>query len=87
MKYEMTAVAFLGLIARGRFSHGVVGRCAAVPGVGFDVIPRNHENDPARVFDAGKKVDAMRASVVGCLENIAEYFDVLVALLRFDMLG
>jgi hypothetical protein len=87
MKHKMTAVAFLGLIARGRFSHGVVGRCAAVPGVGFDAIPPDHENDPARVFDAGKEVDAVRTSVVGLLKNIAEYFDVLVAFLRFDILG
>jgi hypothetical protein len=57
-----------------------------VPGVGFDAIPPNHENDPARVFDTREEVDAVRASVVGFLENIAENFDVLVAFLRFDML-
>src|SRR5215467_8456579 len=87
MKHEMTAVAFLGLIARGRFSHGVVGRCAAVLSVGFDTVPSYHEHDLAGIFDTGKKVDAVRTSVVSLLENIAEDFDVFVTLLRFDMLG
>src|SRR5262245_36443939 len=87
MKHEMAAVAFLGLIARGRFSHGVVGRCTAVMSMGFDAIPSNHENEPAGVFDTGKKVDAVRTSIVSLLENIAEDFDVFVAFLRFDMLG
>jgi hypothetical protein len=59
MKHEVTTVALPGLIARSRFSHGGVGRCAAVLGVGFDAIPPNHENDAARVFDAGKEVDAV----------------------------
>jgi hypothetical protein len=87
MKHEMAADAFLGVIACGRFSHGVVGRRAAVPGVGFDAIPGNHENYPARIFDTGKEVDAVGTGVVGFLENIAEDSDVLVAFLRFDMLG
>jgi hypothetical protein len=34
-----------------------------------------------------EKVDAVRTSVVGFFENIAEDSDVLVALLRFDVLG
>src|SRR5215510_779841 len=72
MKHEMTAVAFLGLIAGGRFSHGVMGRCAAVLSVGFD---------------ARKEFDVVRTGIVSLLENIAEDFDVFVALLRFDMLG
>src|SRR5262245_48994748 len=87
MKHEVTAVAFLGLIARGRFSHSVVGRCAAVLSMGFDTVPSNHENNLAGVFDTGKKVDAIRTCIVSLLENIAEDFDVFVALLRFDMLG
>src|SRR5262245_15047866 len=87
MKHEMTAVAFLGLIARGRFSHSVVGRCAAMLSVGFDTVPSNHENDSAGVFDAGKEFDLVRTSIVSLLENIAEDFNVFVALLRFDMLG
>ena len=52
MKHEIPASAFLGLIARGRFSHGVVGWCAAMLGVGFDAIPVDHDHDLARVFDA-----------------------------------
>ena len=87
MKHEMTAVAFLGLIAGGRFSHGVMGWCAAVLSVGFDAVPSNHENDSAGVFDAGKEFDVVRTGIVSLIENIAEDFDVFVALLRFDMLG
>lgn len=64
MKHEMTAVAFLGLIARGRFAHGVVGRRAAVLSVGFDAVPFNHEHEPARIFDAGEKFNAVGAGVV-----------------------
>src|SRR5262249_17201246 len=87
MKREVAAVAFLGLIARGRFSHGVVGRCATMLSVGFDTVPSNHENDSAGVFDAGKEFDLVRTCIVSLLENIAEDVDVFVALLRFDMLG
>src|SRR5262245_23860951 len=87
MKHEMTAVAFLGLITSGRFSQCVLGRFATVLSLGFDTVPSNHENDSAGVFDTGKKIDAVRTSIVSLLENIAEDFNVFVALLRFDMLG
>jgi hypothetical protein len=62
----MTAGAFLGLIARGYFSHGVVGRCAAMLGVGFDAIrpipqpnkpttsPQNSKTNRSRQNRAGR---------------------------------
>ena len=57
MKSKMAAVAFLGLIARGRFSHGGVSGCAAMLGMSFDAVPFDHENDPARILDAGEELD------------------------------
>src|SRR5262249_45562566 len=86
MKHEMTAVAFLGLIAGGRFSHGVMGRCAAVLSVGFDAVPSNHENDSAGVFDTRKEFDVVRTGIVSLLEDMAEDFDVFWAFSRLYML-
>ena len=67
MQKKMPAVALLGLIACRRFSHGVVGRCAAVLGVSFDAVPFDHQNHAARIFDAGEKLDGMGAGVIGFL--------------------
>jgi len=65
MDYEMPAVVFLGLITGGRFPHSVVSRGAAVLCVGFDAVPFNHQHQPARIFNAGEKFNAVGAGVVG----------------------
>ena len=39
VNYEMPTIAFLGLIARSRLSHSVMGRGAAVLSVRFDAVP------------------------------------------------
>src|SRR6266550_5982053 len=83
----MCAVALLRLIASGDFSHRVVRRCAAVLGVGFNAIPLYHQNYAAWIFDAGKKLDAVGAGVIGFLQNVAEDLDVFVALFRRDTLN
>ena len=64
MQVEMRAVALLSLVTRSDFSHGIVRRRAAVLGVRFDTVPFDHQNDPARVFDAGEYLNAMGAPVV-----------------------
>jgi hypothetical protein len=65
MNYEMPAVAFLGLITRGRFPHSVVSRGAAVLSVSFDAVPFDLEIYPARIFVAGEKFTAMGSGLVG----------------------
>src|SRR6266487_1560415 len=83
----MCAVALLRLIASGDFSHRVVRRCAAVLGVGFNAIPLYHQNYAAWIFDAGKKLDAVGAGVIGFLQNVAENLDVFITFFRRDMLN
>src|SRR4030095_16813660 len=39
VNYEMPTIALLHLIARGRFPHSVVSRCATVLSVRFDAVP------------------------------------------------
>ena len=60
----MRAVALLSLVTRSGFSHGVVRRRAAVLGVRFDAVPLDHQNYPARIFDAGEQLNAMSTGVV-----------------------
>ena len=66
----MRAVALLRLIARCHFSHGVVGRGAAMLRMRFDAVPLNHYDDPTRVLDAGKKLDAVGAGVIRFLQYV-----------------
>jgi hypothetical protein len=83
---KMSTVAFLRLTARRHFSHGVVGRRTAVSGVRFYAVPFDHQDHPARVFDAGEEFDTMGAGVIGLFQKVAEDPDVLLPLFRRDML-
>jgi hypothetical protein len=68
------------------FSHGIMGRRAAMLRVRFDAVPLDHQNHAARVFDAGEKSDAVGTGVVGLRENLTEDFDVFVPFVRLDLL-
>src|SRR5581483_7809519 len=61
VQHKMAAVAFLRLITGGEFAHGVVRRRAAMAGVGFDAVPFDHQNHPARIFDGREQFDRVGA--------------------------
>jgi hypothetical protein len=80
MELKVRAVAFLGLVARGHFSHGVVGRRATMLRVRLHAIPLDHQDHPTRVFDAGEESYPVGAGIIRLLQEITENLDVFVAL-------
>ena len=83
----MSAVALLGLIAGADFPHGVVRRGAAMSSMRFDAVPLDHQDHPARVFDAREEFNFMGAGVIGLLQSLAEGLDIFIAFHRIDLLN
>jgi hypothetical protein len=75
----MRAFTFRRLITRVDLPHAIMSRRAAVLRVRLDTVPFDHQDHPARILYAGKKLNAVGTRVVGIKQDLAEYFYVLVA--------
>jgi hypothetical protein len=54
--------------------------------VRFDAVPLDYQNNPARIFDAGEKFDAVGTGVVGPGQKLTKDFNVFVAFVRLNLL-
>ena len=83
---KMRMVAFGRLITCSELAHGVIGWCATNLRVRLNVVPFDHQNDSAGIFDACEKFYGMRAGVVVLQQDVTEDFDIFVSFFRCDML-